>query len=71
MNRIQNVLEEKGIEELRPSKKILNEWGVTYRTWNMWVKNQADPRVDQLVKIAEWLQVPVSDLIVSKTASHA
>lgn len=70
MNRISQILKEKGFQELKPNKEILEKLGVKIHTWNKWVDNEKDPELAQLPTIAEFLNVPVADLIHKEAISH-
>lgn len=70
MNRISQIIKEKGIEELRPSQQILDRLGIKIRTWNAWVDNEKDPELVQLPVIAEFLNCTVADLIHQDPVRH-
>lgn len=70
MNRISQILKEKGISELKPSKEVLDRLGVKIHTWNKWVDNEKDPELAQLPAIADFLNVPVTDLIYQDPVNH-
>jgi transcriptional regulator with XRE-family HTH domain len=70
MNKIKEVLESKGIDNLRPSDKVLDKLGVKVHTWNMWVKKQKDPDLHQLSLVADFLNCTVLDLLPNKSVSH-
>jgi len=63
MNRIQKILKEKGIADLRPSQEALESMGVKYPTWRLWVDNKKDPEIAQLHAIAAFLGCSVCELI--------
>lgn len=67
MNRIQQIITQKGNSELRPSDETLSKIGVNIKTWNKWVKNKKDPELDQLPAIADFLQCTVAELIETRT----
>ena len=62
MNRIKEVLEEKGIKQTWLSDKL----GKSYNMVNSYVQNRQQPRLELLYKIAEILDVSVKDLLVEK-----
>ena len=62
MNRIKEVLEEKGIKQVWLADKL----GKSYNMVNSYVQNRTQPSLEVLFKIAEILQVDVKDLIDSK-----
>jgi DNA-binding Xre family transcriptional regulator len=65
MNRIKQVLATKGIDELRPSKDLLEKLEIQVNSWNKFVQGKKDPELWQLKIIAEFLDCPIADLIES------
>ena len=66
MNRIKEVLEEKGIKQIWLAEKL----GKSFNTVNSYVQNRQQPRLEILNQIAEILDVDIKDLITStKTLS--
>ena len=61
MNRIKEVLEEKGIKQTWLAEKLVK----SYNMVNGYVQNRQQPRLEVLNEIAEILDVDVRDLIVS------
>jgi transcriptional regulator with XRE-family HTH domain len=61
MNRIKEVLEEKGIKQIWLAEKL----GKSYNMVNAYAKNRQQPRLETLMKIANILDVDVKDLIIS------
>ena len=61
MNRIEEVLEEKGIKQTWLAEKL----GKSYNMVNGYVQNRQQPRLEVLNEIAEILDVDIKDLIVS------
>jgi transcriptional regulator with XRE-family HTH domain len=61
MNRIKDVLEEKGIKQ----KWLAEKLGKSFNSVNSYVQNRQQPRLEVLNKIAEILDVDIKDLIVS------
>ncbi len=61
MNRIKEVLEEKGIKQ----KWLAEKLGKSYNMVNGYVQNRQQPRLEILMAIAEILDVDVKDLIIS------
>ena len=61
MNRIKEVLEEKGIKQTWLAEKL----GKSYNMVNGYVQNRQQPRLEVLADIAKILDVDVKDLIVS------
>ena len=59
MNRIKEVLEEKGIKQTWLSEKL----GKSYNMVNGYVQNRQQPRLEILYEIAKILEVNVKDLL--------
>lgn len=62
MNRIKEVLDEKGIKQVWLADKL----NKSYNMVNSYVQNRKQPRLEVLFQIAEILEVDVKDLIESK-----
>ncbi|WP_075341192.1 helix-turn-helix transcriptional regulator [Tenacibaculum agarivorans] len=60
MNRIKEVLQEKGIKQGFLAEKL----GKSYNMVNSYVANRRQPRVEVLYQIAELLNVSVKDLLI-------
>lgn len=60
MNRIKEVLEEKGIKQVWLAEKL----GKSFNTVNAYVQNRTQPSLEVLYEIAEILNVKVSDLLI-------
>ena len=61
MNRIKEVLEEKGVKQTWLAEKL----GKSYNMVNSYAQNRQQPRLEVLVKIAKILDVDLKDLLVS------
>lgn len=61
MNRIKEVLEEKGIKQVWLAEKL----GKSYNMVNGYVQNRQQPRLEVLNEIAEILDIDIKELIVS------
>ena len=61
MNRIKEVLNEKGIKQIWLADKL----GKSYNMVNGYVQNRQQPRLEVLNDIAEILDVDIKELIVS------
>jgi len=61
MNRIKEVLEEKGIKQTWLAEKL----GKSFNTVNSYVQNRQQPRLEVLNKIADILDVDIKSLIIS------
>lgn len=62
MNRIKEVLDERGIKQTWLSGQL----GKSFNMVNSYVQNRRQPSLETLYKIAEILKVDVKDLIISK-----
>jgi len=60
MNRIKEVLEEKGIKQIWLAEQL----GKSYNMVNGYVQNRQQPRLEVLYKIASILNVEVAELLV-------
>ncbi len=63
MNRIKEVLENKGIKQIWLAEQL----GKSYNMVNAYVQNRQQPRLEDLYRIAEILGVDVKELLKSKT----
>jgi len=61
MNRIKEVLEQKGIKQIWLAEKL----GKSYNMVNAYVQNRQQPRLETLMEIAEILDVDIKVLIIS------
>ena len=61
MNRIKEVLKEKGIKQVWLADKL----GKSYNMVNGYAQNRQQPRLEVLSEIANVLNVDIKDLIVS------
>jgi len=61
MNRIKEVLQEKGIKQIWLAEKL----GKSYNIVNGYVQNRQQPRLEVLMAIAEILDIDVKELIIS------
>lgn len=64
MNRIKEVLEEKGIKQ----KWLADRLGKSFNSVNSYVQNRQQPRLEVLNEIATILDVDIKDLIISNRA---
>jgi len=62
MNRIKEVLEEKGIKQ----KWLAEQLSKSYNMVNGYVQNRQQPRLEVLYEIARILDVEVKDLIIEQ-----
>jgi putative transcriptional regulator len=62
MNRIMEVLNEKGMKQIELAEAL----GVTKSSVSQWCSNTVQPPLSKLNKIAEAIGCDVTDLIVSK-----
>ncbi|GAB5407837.1 MAG: hypothetical protein BalsKO_02020 [Balneolaceae bacterium] len=63
MNRIKEVLDEKGIKQ----KWLAEQLGKSYNMVNGYVQNRQQPRLEVLYEIARILDVSVKELLVEHT----
>jgi putative transcriptional regulator len=61
MNRIKEVLEQKGIKQTWLAEKL----GKSYNMVNAYSQNRQQPRLETLMEIAEILDIDVKELIIS------
>ena len=61
MNRIKEVLKEKGIKQIWLADKL----GKSYNMVNGYVQNRQQPRLEVLSEIATILEVDIKELLVS------
>ena len=61
MNRIKEVLEEKGIKQIWLAEKL----GKSFNTVNSYVQNRQQPRLEVLFEIAKILEIDPKELIQS------
>jgi transcriptional regulator with XRE-family HTH domain len=61
MNRIKEILEEKGIKQTWLSEKL----NKSYNMINSYVQNRRQPSIEDLYKISEILNVDVKELLIS------
>ncbi|QQM28508.1 MULTISPECIES: helix-turn-helix domain-containing protein [Flavobacteriales] len=59
MNRIKEVLEEKGIKQIWLAEKL----GKSYNMVNGYVQNRQQPRLEVLYEIADILQIDAKELL--------
>lgn len=62
MNRIKEVLEEKGIKQTWLAERL----GKSYNMVNGYVQNRQQPRLEVLFEIAKILDVEVADLLAAQ-----
>ena len=62
MNRIKNVLEEKGIKQ----RWLAEQLGKSYTIVNSYVQNKRQPSLESFYKISEILNVEVKELIIER-----
>lgn len=60
MNRIKEVLEERGIKQTWLAEKL----GKSYNMVNSYVQNRRQPSIEDLYKIGEILNIKAKDLLV-------
>ena len=60
MNRIKEVLKDKGISQIWLAEKL----GKSYPTINEYARNKRQPNLEDLYKIADILNVSVAELLI-------
>ena len=63
MNRIKEVLKEKGISQTW----LADQLGKSYNSVNEYARNKRQPSLEDLYQIAEILNVSAKDLLIDKT----
>ena len=63
MNRIKEVLDEKGIKQIWLAEQL----GKSYNMVNSYVQNRRQPSIEDLYKIANILSVEAKELLKNKT----
>lgn len=66
MNRIKEVLEQKGIKQTWLAEKL----GKSYNMVNAYVQNRQQPRLETLIEIANILDIDVKELIKSNKENN-
>lgn len=66
MNRIKEVLEQKGIKQTWLAEKL----GKSYNMVNAYAKNRQQPRLETLMEIANILDVDIKELIISNKKNN-
>ncbi len=66
MNRIKQVLEQKGIKQTWLAEKL----GKSYNMVNAYSQNRQQPRLETLMEIAEILDIDVKELIISNKENN-
>ena len=61
MNRIKEVLEQKGIKQTWLAERL----GKSFNTVNSYAQNRQQPRLETLMEIANILDIDVKELIIS------
>jgi putative transcriptional regulator len=62
MNRIKEVLEEKGIKQIWLAEKL----GKSYNMVNSYVQNRRQPSIECLYEIAEILNIEAKELLINR-----
>ncbi len=62
MNRIKEVLNEKGLKQTWLAEKL----GKSYNMVNSYAQNRQQPRLEVLYRIAELLNVDAAELLITK-----
>lgn len=67
MNRIKEVLNEKGLKQIWLTERL----GKSYNMVNSYVQNRQQPRLEVLYKIAELLDVSPKDLLIEPNSGNS
>ena len=62
MNRIKQVLQEKGIKQIWLAEQL----GKSYNMVNSYVQNRRQPSIEDLYKIAQILKIETKELLINK-----
>jgi len=62
MNRIKQVLQEKGIKQIWLAEQL----GKSYNMVNSYVQNRRQPSIEDLYKIAQILKIEAKELLMNK-----
>ena len=62
MNRIKEVIEEKGIKQIWLAEKL----GKSYNMVNSYVQNRRQPSIECLYEIAEILNIEAKELLINR-----
>lgn len=66
MNRIKEVLEEKGIKQ----KWLAEQLGKSYNMVNSYAQNRRQPSLEDLYRIAEILNIEAKELLTDRNAQN-
>lgn len=66
VNRVKEVLKERGLDEIRPSEMKLKELNTSRHSWTKWINKKLDPELSQLQPLAEFLGCSIQELIEVK-----
>ncbi len=66
MNRIKEVLEQKGIKQIWLAEKLEK----SYNMVNSYAQNRRQPSLEDLYKIAEILDIDIKELIISNKENN-
>jgi transcriptional regulator with XRE-family HTH domain len=66
MNRIKEVLEQKGIKQIWLADKL----GKSFNMVNAYVQNRRQPSIEVLYQIAEILDVDAKDLLLARSETN-
>ena len=66
VNRLKEVLRERGLDEIRPSEQKLKELKTSRHSWTRWINKKLDPELSQLQPLAEFLGCSIQEIIEVK-----
>lgn len=61
-NQIKEVLKKKGVADLRPTQKQLEELSATPKIWTKWIRKTANPSFEQVPAIASFIGCEIQEL---------
>lgn len=71
VNRIKEILKERGFEDVRPSDDTLGKLGISRHLWTKWVNKTADPELRHLQPLGEWLYCSVTEIMQMQETTAA
>lgn len=67
-NRLAEKFEKRGIA--KPTKALLDLWGVSATAFNKMLANEKQPSLDQAARMAQFLNCKLDDLVMIATKEH-
>jgi transcriptional regulator with XRE-family HTH domain len=69
-NQIKEVLKNRGVADLQPTLKQLEELGATPKIWRKWVRKTTNPSFEQVPAIAAFIGCEINDLFPKQPESQ-